>query len=106
MNDVELDERQGIVSICVDMQERVSELTQRYYQELKKYYYVTPTSYLILIKTFKTLLGVKRKYVTSVISKYEKGIDQLIHASEEVTRLSAELSDLIPKVKEKQALTA
>ena len=73
---------------------------------MKRYYYVTPTSYLILIKTFKSLLDTKRKYVNSIIFKYEKGIDQLIHASEEVTRLQAELSDLIPKVKEKQIITA
>ena len=88
------------------MQERVSQLTKRYYQELKRYYYVTPTSYLILIKTFKQLLEQKRKYVTSIIMKYEKGIDQLLHASEEVQRLQGELNDLIPKLKVKQAQTA
>ena len=75
LNDVELDERAGIVSICVDMQERVQQLTDRYYQELKRYYYVTPTSYLILIKTFKNLLGEKRQAINSIIFKYEKGID-------------------------------
>jgi dynein heavy chain len=52
LNQVELDNREGIISICVDMQERVSQLSARYYQELKRYYYVTPTSYLVLIKTF------------------------------------------------------
>lgn len=31
MDDMELDEREGIISICVDMQERVSQLSQRYY---------------------------------------------------------------------------
>lgn len=74
LNSVELDNREGIVSICVDMQERVSQLTERYYQELKRYYYVTPTSYLVLIKTFQNLLGTKRKTVNSVIGKYEKGL--------------------------------
>jgi len=48
--------KDGIVAICVDMQERVLQLTQRYLFELRRYYYVTPTSYLILIKTFTTLL--------------------------------------------------
>ena len=67
LNDVELDEREGIVNICVDMQERVSQLSIRYYQELKRFYYVTPTSYLVLIKTFKTLLNMKRKNINSII---------------------------------------
>jgi len=106
LNDVELDEREGIVSICVDMQERVYQLTQRYYEELKRYYYVTPTSYLILIKTFKTLLALKRKQTSSIIFKYEKGIDQLAHASEEVTRLKGELAVLRVEVEKKQEVTA
>jgi len=44
-----LPEREGIVSICVDMQMRVTELARRYQLEQKRYYYVTPTSYLVLI---------------------------------------------------------
>ena len=80
------------------MQERVSDLTLRYYQELKRYYYVTPTSYLVLIKTFQNLLGMKRKHINGIIAKYEKGLDQLANASEEVAKLSIELQDLIPKL--------
>lgn len=106
LNSVELDNRQGIVSICVDMQERVSQLTERYYQELKRYYYVTPTSYLVLIKTFENLLGTKRKQVNSVIGKYEKGLQQLASASEQVEILKVHLSDLMPKVAAKQKETA
>lgn len=106
LNSVELENREGIISICVDMQERVSQLTQRYYQELKRYYYVTPTSYLVLIKTFQNLLGVKRKAVNTIIAKYEKGLSQLAHASKQVAILQIELQDLIPKVVAKQKETA
>lgn len=88
------------------MQERVSQLTERYYQELKRYYYVTPTSYLVLIKTFENLLGTKRKQVNSVIGKYEKGLQQLASASEQVEILKVHLSDLMPKVAAKQKETA
>ena len=103
---IELDNREGIIKICVDMQERVSQLTTRYYQELKRYYYVTPTSYLVLIKTFQGLLGTKRKSVNTVIGKYEKGLSQLAHASKQVEILQVELQDLIPKVVAKQKETA
>jgi len=49
------DEKQikGLVEIAVDMQTRVTALSTRYYQELRRYYYVTPTSYLELLKTFE-----------------------------------------------------
>jgi dynein heavy chain, axonemal len=67
---------------------------------------VTPTSYLVLIKTFQNLLGMKRKAVNSIIYKYEKGLSQLAHASKQVAILKVELADLIPKVIEKQKETA
>ena len=62
------------MSICVDMQERVQLLSKRFYAELRNYYYVTPTSYLELIKTFQKLLGNKRSEVDKVINKYTKGL--------------------------------
>lgn len=38
--------RKGLVDIAVDMQMRVTSLRNRYEAELRRYYYVTPTSYL------------------------------------------------------------
>lgn len=56
---------------------RVQMLTKKYLEELRRYYYVTPTSYLILIKTFKTLLAQKRQKIFGDIDKFTKGLDQL-----------------------------
>ena len=49
--------RKGLVDIAVDMQMRVIKLRNRYEQELRRYYYVTPTSYLELLSTIKKLLS-------------------------------------------------
>jgi len=62
------------------MQERVRELTQRYLFELRRYYYVTPTSYLILIKTFTTLLESRRSSNYKDISKFDRGLNQMAKA--------------------------
>lgn len=48
--------RDGLTEIVVDMQLRVTNLTIRYREELRKYYYVTPTSYLELLGTFEKML--------------------------------------------------
>jgi len=69
--------KDGIVAICVDMQERVRTLSQRYLFELRRYYYVTPTSYLILIKTFTSLLDSRRNINYSDITKFERGLNQM-----------------------------
>ena len=50
--------------------------------------YVTPTSYLELIKTFKRLLGVKQENLLSMKNRYVVGLEKLDSASTQVTRLS------------------
>ena len=99
IKDVEdLPMKDGIVSICVDMQMRTTDLAEKYKNEQKRFYYVTPTSYLVLIKAFKDLLGKKRNEINSVINKYEKGIDQLANAKKEVNILQEKLEVLMPKL--------
>ena len=94
----DLPEFEGIVSICVDMQMRVTELTRAYFAESKIQYYVTPTSYLVLIKAFKDLLAKKRHEIDTVIMKYERGIDQLAQAKTEVGVLQEKLVVLMPQL--------
>ena len=36
------DEREGVVSVCVDMQSRVRALASQYFKEMRRQYYVTP----------------------------------------------------------------
>jgi dynein heavy chain len=76
----DLPEKDGIVALCVDMQIRTTDLTLKYKEDEKRYYYVTPTSYLVLIQAFMLLLKEKRESIGSIINKYSKGIDQLADA--------------------------
>ena len=55
-----------------------TETAKRFLDELRRHYYVTPTSYLELITTFKTLLAEKRKYVTQQRDRYKNGYETLI----------------------------
>ena len=84
------------------MQERVQKLSVKFREELRRYYYVTPTSYLILIKTFSTFLDEKRTKNTKDIFKFDKGLVQLAKAAAAVSELQDKLTELIPLVK-KQA---
>ena len=95
----DLPQLDGVVQICVDMQERVQQLSVKYRQELRKYYYVTPTSYLILIKTFSTFIEQKRDKNNKEIYKFDRGLVQLAKAASQVADLQAKLEELIPLVK-------
>jgi dynein heavy chain, axonemal len=83
----DLPEVNGVCSICVDMQTRATSLAEKYKRAEKRHYYVTPTSYLVLLRNFKRLLGIKRGQIDSVIKKYEVGIEQLAGANDAVGKL-------------------
>jgi len=64
LEDVELDgeTREGCVEMCKEIHQSTIKLSERFLAELERHNYVTPTSYLELISTFKTLLGKKRRW--------------------------------------------
>lgn len=55
-----------LVDMSVHFHLSVQDLAQRYLAELKRHYYVTPTSYLELISTFKALLQKKQAEVSGL----------------------------------------
>lgn len=52
--------------MCVNVHLSVSQMAERYYNELRRRYYTTPTSYLELINLYLTMLTEKRKQLVSV----------------------------------------
>ena len=59
----------------------------RFLRELKRLNYVTPTSYLALITTFKSLLKRKREEILNLKTRYEMGLGKLEFASSQVSSL-------------------
>uniref|UniRef100_A0A5K3F3Z0 Dynein heavy chain 7, axonemal n=1 Tax=Mesocestoides corti TaxID=53468 RepID=A0A5K3F3Z0_MESCO len=92
------DVRQGCIDICKYFHTSTQSLALRYRQELERYNYVTPTSYLELISTFITLLDEKRKSVLMQKSRYEVGLEKLGSAAADITIMSKELIELQPKL--------
>ncbi|TYZ61102.1 hypothetical protein PybrP1_000394 [[Pythium] brassicae (nom. inval.)] len=98
LHDVELPApvKAGIVDVCVDMQESMSRRTQAFLQSLRRHYYVTPTSYLELIHTFKTLLTNKRVEVMTLKRRYDNGLTKLMETAAQVAQMQGELEALQP----------
>jgi len=71
--------------MCKYFQESVRELSINYYSRLRRHNYVTPTSYLELILTFKTLLISKRQEVDTMRNRYLTGLQKLDFASSQVS---------------------
>lgn len=65
------DVRLGCITMCQEFHTTTQKLSARFMSELERHNYVTPTSYLEMINTFKSLLGNKRKEVLKVSTKYQ-----------------------------------
>lgn len=90
---------------CVQMVQQFHQDTERsskkFLKQLKRNYYVTPTSYLELINTFKILLAQRRAAITLLKDRYANGYDCLIKTEGSVNVMQAELEAKKPLLEQK-----
>ena len=86
------------VSMCQHFHQSVRTLSDRYYAILRRINYVTPTSYLELILTFKTLLGRNRMDIYNKRQRYTVGLEKLEFAAGQVSVMQKELQELQPQL--------
>lgn len=100
LEDIELEEqeRAGCVRMCKSFHQSTRKLSEKFLSNLGRHNYVTPTSYLELISTYKTLLAKKRATVVKLKKRYEVGLEKLEAASSEVATMQAELEALQPQL--------
>ncbi|MEQ2228566.1 Dynein heavy chain 3, axonemal, partial [Ilyodon furcidens] len=107
LEDVEMesDIRLEVVEMCKTFQTSVREMSQVYFSRLRRHNYVTPTSYLELILTFKNLLMVKRNEVNTARNRYIIGLQKLEFAASQVSVMQQELTALQPELIQTSAET-
>uniref|UniRef100_A0A3P8WKL1 Dynein axonemal heavy chain 7 n=1 Tax=Cynoglossus semilaevis TaxID=244447 RepID=A0A3P8WKL1_CYNSE len=94
LDDVEMtdDSRKGCIDMCKNFHTSTIELSTRFLADLRRHNYVTPTSYLELICTFKALEVMKLKH------RYEVGLEKLESAASQVANMQVELEALQPQL--------
>ncbi len=107
LNEVEMEA--GTRELCVEMvqyfHQSTSRWAARFEARLRRKYYVTPTSYIELITTFKNLLAEKRQLVKADTNKYENGYSKIIVTENTVAEMQTNLIALQPKLKQAAADT-
>ncbi|XP_047226085.1 dynein axonemal heavy chain 7 isoform X2 [Girardinichthys multiradiatus] len=100
LEDVEMTNqtREGCIHMCKSFHTSTIELSARFLLELQRHNYVTPTSYLELISTFKALLSTKRAEVMKLKHRYEVGLEKLQSAADQVATMQIELEALQPQL--------
>uniref|UniRef100_A0A8C4J679 Dynein axonemal heavy chain 7 n=1 Tax=Dromaius novaehollandiae TaxID=8790 RepID=A0A8C4J679_DRONO len=102
LEDIEMSEetRSGCIDMCKSFHISTIVLSDLYHAELQRHNYVTPTSYLELISTFKSLLEKKRTEVMKMKRRYEVGLEKLESAASQVALMQSELGALHPQLQE------
>ena len=101
-SEIELPEdiRSAVVEMCMYIHLSVENMSVRYYDEVRRRNYVTPTSYLELLSTLKVLMGEKREEVGGAKQRLAGGLEKLLSTEEQVKVMEQELIALQPQLKE------
>jgi dynein heavy chain len=76
----------------------VEKISIKYLDELRRYNYVTPTSYLEQLSMYKSILSERMKYFGNAKSRLEKGLNVLAEASIEIASLREMLDKKQPEL--------
>jgi dynein heavy chain, axonemal len=97
--------KQKIVTMCVEIHISVGEMAKKYWTELRRRYYTTPTSYLELINMYVSMLSEKRKELGAIRDRLKNGLSKLAETNDLVVNMQVELNLLGPELKQKAADT-
>jgi dynein heavy chain len=78
----------------------VIDFSDKFYGELRRKNYVTPTSYLELLKLYIEMMKYQQGILPQKISKYTVGLETLKETNEEVSKLKQKIIEMQPKLEE------
>jgi dynein heavy chain len=81
------DDKDGCIEMFKIIHQSVEKMRERFYDEMRRITYVTPTSYLELLSTYKKTLIERRKKVGDARRRLERGLNVLAGAAIEVAKL-------------------
>jgi dynein heavy chain len=91
--------RDKIANMCVTIHSSVGTLAKKFYANLRRRYYTTPTSYLELINLYVSMLSEKRKELGANRERLKTGLNKLQQTNELVASMQIELQLLGPELK-------
>ena len=105
-DELEIREDLDVLAKCsVNLHLTVREETLNYFNELRRNNYVTPTSYLALVKVFLIELQNQRDKIPVAINRYRDGLRRLELTNNIVDQLKKNLETLQPEIEEKEKAT-
>jgi dynein heavy chain len=94
-----------IAEMCVEIHESIGAMAKKFFAELRRKYYTTPTSYLELINLYTLMLQEKRKELGSARDRLKNGLSKLAETNNLVAVMQVDLELLGPELQQKAIFT-
>ncbi|CAH8560243.1 unnamed protein product [Schistosoma turkestanicum] len=94
--------KESISKLSTDIHLSVSKTAERFYNELKRHYYTTPTSYLELLGLYMTMLNKQIKELTDGRDKFRNGLNKILETNDLIAKMESELTAMRPTLEAKQ----
>ncbi|XP_066254312.1 dynein axonemal heavy chain 6 [Euwallacea similis] len=91
----------GLSRACVTIHESVEKMTGRFYQEMKRHYYTTPSSYLEFIKLYKEMLQDRQDKIAKTRDRITNGLHKLYETNNVIDTMKETLIILEPELAKK-----
>lgn len=96
--DIDEEIKELVSDLCVVMHKDAKGMALKFYNELRRHYYLTPSSYIELLSIFKKVYQQRKGKIESDISIYVKGVHTLKDAKEKVDVMKKDIIELTPKL--------
>ncbi|BBN19721.1 hypothetical protein Mp_8g13060 [Marchantia polymorpha subsp. ruderalis] len=97
--------KKKVASMCVSIHTSVSDMATKFFNELRRKYYITPKSYLDCVNLYVELLNEKRIESLAAQDRFINGLNKLKETNELIATMKIELGELQPILAEKSEIT-
>eukprot|EP00960_Hanusia_phi_P070417 767305-Hanusia_phi.AAC.13 len=105
IENVEDEHKVAIANMCPFIHSQIEIYAEKFYEELRRKFYITPKSYLDMIKLYKGLYNVKRSELSEQKDRFVNGLNKMEEVRIVIESAKKDLAELEPILKEKSAST-
>ncbi|KAG8519328.1 Dynein heavy chain 2, axonemal, partial [Galemys pyrenaicus] len=102
---VDLETRENIkeklAPTCVQVHKSVKDLSTKFFKQTRRYYYVSPSSYLQFMETFARILRSREKEMQMKRDHFYMGLSKILEAATLITDMQRELLIVGPQIEQK-----
>lgn len=89
---------QKISKVCVIIHKSVENMTVRFYNEMRRHYYTTPSSYLDLLKLYHLMLKTKGAQTKRSRDRIANGLNKIFETNQLIDDMKIMLTELKPQL--------